>query len=124
MDILKQIEYWKRGSIDDRGVARLLIDGGKTLQGLFFVHLSLEKALKACVCSATGELAPKSHDLPRLAELARLVLVRDQADFLARMNLYSLEGRYPTQFPVHPNPQTVEQYYKQFTEVQEWLLEK
>jgi len=38
--------------------------------GLFLANLALEKALKALVCKATRDLAPRIHNLVRLAELA------------------------------------------------------
>jgi HEPN domain-containing protein len=44
---------------------------------LFFAHLALEKLLKAHVCRATRDLAPRVHALLRLAERAGLMLPED-----------------------------------------------
>jgi len=44
-------------------VAQVLVNQGKILQGLFFAHLVLEKALKPHVCMLTQDLAPKIHNL-------------------------------------------------------------
>lgn len=46
------------------------LNAAKIRHGLFLAHLALEKTLKAHVCRTTGELAPKTHNLVRLAEMA------------------------------------------------------
>lgn len=65
--IEKQVAYWQDGAIEDWGVAKELIKRNKTRHGLFFVHLALEKLLKAQVCRRTQDLAPRVHNLVRLA---------------------------------------------------------
>ena len=74
VDIGKQIHHWRSGAAEDWAVAEELIGLDKIRHGLFLAHLALEKALKAHVCRATGELAPRSHNLVRLAEMAGLKL--------------------------------------------------
>ena len=46
-DLKKQIDYWIKGAINDIDTAELLIKGKKYIEGLFFCHLCMEKALKA-----------------------------------------------------------------------------
>ncbi len=65
IDIAKQVAYWREGAVEDWEVARDLIERGKTRYGLFFVHLSLEKLLKAHVCRHTQDVAPRLHNLVR-----------------------------------------------------------
>jgi HEPN domain-containing protein len=72
-------------------IAQELIERGRTRHGLFFVHLSLEKLLKALVCRHTRDLAPRLHNL---AELAALPLSQAQADVLAEINAFHIESRY------------------------------
>ena len=74
VDMVKQIAYWRNGSDEDWTVAKKLVADGYYRHGLFFGHLAVEKMMKAHVCKATGSLAPKLHDLLRLAQLARLSL--------------------------------------------------
>ena len=93
IDIQKQIKYWRDGSHEDWQVAHELVDLGRTRHALFFAHLALEKMLKAHVCRTTGNLAPKIHNLVRLAELANLSISNRQRLLLGRFNQYQLEGR-------------------------------
>jgi HEPN domain-containing protein len=94
-DLAKQVTYWRSGSDEDIQVAHELVELDRTRHGLFFAHLALEKMLKAHVCRATLALAPKIHNLLRLAELAQVPVSAEQRSFLGRFNQYQLEGRYP-----------------------------
>ena len=69
-DIEKQVAYWRDSAVEDLQVAQDLIKRQRTRHGLFFLHLALEKLLKALVCRQTQDLAPRTHNLIRLAELA------------------------------------------------------
>ena len=121
VDIQRQIDYWRTGATDDWRVAQRLVAENETLHGLFFVHLTREKLLKAHVCKATKELAPRIHNLLRLAEFGNIILSSEQKDFLEKINLYNLEGRYPDMdFPV-PSRERATQYLKQAKEITEWL---
>jgi hypothetical protein len=53
MNVAKQIDYWCTSSNEDWDVAVGLLERGKIRHGLFFLHLSLEKILKAHVLFAT-----------------------------------------------------------------------
>ena len=88
IDIKKQIAYWRNSSDEDQEVARELVDMGRTRHGLFLAHLALEKMLKAHVCRTTRNLAPKIHNLVRLAELATLSISTGQRALLGRFNQY------------------------------------
>jgi len=124
IDISKQIQYWRSGAIEDWDVAVELVNAGRTRHGLFFAHLALEKALKAHVCRATDDLAPRIHALLRLVERSDLSLTEDQRLFLARFDRYQLEGRYPDTLPVAPDGKTARNELRQAKEVFEWLIRK
>ncbi len=122
-NIQKQVDYWRAIASDDWRVAQKLIAEKEIPQGLFFVHLALEKLLKAHVCKTTKDLAPRIHNLLRLAELGKIALSSEQRDFLEKINLYNLEGRYPdTAFPV-PSLERAQQYLGQAKEIVEWLIQ-
>ena len=72
IDIDKQISFWRNSAEEDLAVARDLVHRNRIRHGLFFAHLALEKALKAHVCCVTQDIAPRLHNLVRLAELAEL----------------------------------------------------
>jgi HEPN domain-containing protein len=121
IDISKQIDYWRAGAVEDWQAAVDLVNAGHTRHGLFFVHLALEKLLKAHVCRATRDLAPRLHTLLRLAERAGLPLSEEQRVFLARFDRYQLEGRYPDRLPSRVDVQTARTELRQAQEVFEWL---
>ncbi|MFH0726493.1 MAG: HEPN domain-containing protein [Pseudomonadota bacterium] len=74
VNIIKQIMHWRSGADEDWAVARELLDRNRIRHALFFGHLTLEKMLKAHVCRNTGDLAPLTHNLVRLAQLAEIQL--------------------------------------------------
>lgn len=94
-DVEKQVLYWRNTSADDWRVARKLIADKEILHGLFFVHLTIEKALKAHVCKQTNDYAPLMHNLFSLAKLASIELTIDQEELLTEINTYNIRGRYP-----------------------------
>lgn len=103
IDIQTQLAYWRDGSNEDLEVAQQLVELGRTRHGLFFAHLALEKMLKAHICRATGNLAPKTHNLVRPAELTDLTFSKIHQRFLAGFDRYQLEGRYPDSLPEPPS---------------------
>ena len=90
--------------------------------GLFFVHLALEKALKAIVCRVTGDTPPKIHNLVRLSELARIEPSQVQMETLAKMNAFNLEGRYSDMLQPPPTSAEVRAYVSRAEEVLQWLI--
>jgi HEPN domain-containing protein len=79
--IKKQIDYWINGAEDDLKTASLLIRERRILHGLFFCHLVIEKAIKSHVVKASGEVAPRSHNLIYLTEKQSWNLIMRQKYF-------------------------------------------
>lgn len=96
MNIERQVQYWVEGAESDGKLAMEIIQKDYTEQGLFFTHLSMEKLLKAMICKQTSSIAPRIHNLLRLAEKAGLLLNKEQTNFMAELNNYNQEGRYPS----------------------------
>ena len=124
MDIEKHVEYWRCGALEDWEVGAKLVCEGKTRHGLFFLHLALEKALKALVTIHTGEVAPRIHNLVRLAEIAGLTLDDHRMDALADMNQFQIEGRYPELLPTSPTQDEAEGFLKLAMEIFQWLMKR
>ena len=124
INIEKQIAYWRSGALEDWEVARELVERGRTRHGLFFAHLALEKLLKAHVCRHTRDLAPRLHNLVRLAKLSGLLLDEAQIDLLAEMNAFGVEGRYPDVSIPPPSSDEAKDYLRRAEEVYRWLMKQ
>lgn len=57
--------------------------------------MALEKYFKHIIVKSTDSHAPHSHDLLYLAGLAKIQLEPDQQEFLASVNKFNIQGRYP-----------------------------
>ncbi|MGH7790737.1 MAG: HEPN domain-containing protein [Thermodesulfobacteriota bacterium] len=122
IDIIKQIAYWRKSAEEDWDIAVDLLQREKTRYGLFFSHLALEKALKAHVCRAKQDMAPRSHALLRLAELSQLSLTSDQRLFLSEFDRYQIEGRYPEDLLAKPSPEEARAQLRKAEETFQWLM--
>jgi HEPN domain-containing protein len=122
IDIPSQIAYWRQSAQEDWEVARHLVETGRTRHGLFFAHLALEKILKAHVCKHTQCVAPRMHNLKRLAGLAGLTLTPGRQDVLAEMNEFHIEGRYPERLPPPPSAEEGCKYIDRSEDVFQWLM--
>lgn len=122
VDIEKQINFWRDSANEDWSVARQLIDSGRIRHGLFFVHLTIEKILKALICKNVNDLAPRIHNLSRLSELAGVVIDDDQKDLLAEINSFHIEGRYPEALVTLPTKEEALSYVMKAEKVYLWLM--
>jgi HEPN domain-containing protein len=122
MDVAKQIEYWRVGSVEDLDAAKSMLDRGHIRHALFFAHLALEKAIKAHVVKATRETPPKMHNLVRLADIATLSLSDDTRSFLEAFNVFQLEGRYPDVAQAVVDKKSARERMAKAEEVHQWLM--
>ncbi|MCB9421173.1 MAG: HEPN domain-containing protein [Ardenticatenaceae bacterium] len=122
VNIDKHISHWRDGAEEDLEVANQLITSGKVRHGLFFLHLALEKMLKAHVCRHTKDIAPRLHNLVRLAALSGIPFENEQIAFLAEMNPYNLEGRYPEMWEEPPSQEQTKKIQQVTTEMFKWLM--
>ncbi len=123
VNIQKQVEHWRDGAREDWEVGAELVREGRIRHGLFFVHLAMEKALKAHVCRATQDLAPRNHDLPYLARAGQVTLDEEKLRTLAEVNTFNIEGRYPHGLPAPPQGDAARELLHRATEVFEWLIQ-
>lgn len=90
------IEYWVKGSTEDlRGADEIINKTSRYASGLFFIHLAVEKALKALFCKKTGMHAPYTHNLLGLVEKIGLTMTDSDLQVLSEINEFNLEARYP-----------------------------
>ena len=124
LNIQKQINYWITGAEDDIETAGLLIREKRTLHGLFFCHLVIEKAIKAHVVKQIEDIAPRTHNLIYLAEQTELDFDDSTQLFSGILMKYQLQGRYPDYNPVLPNQLIVNEYFNRTKELLQWLKMK
>lgn len=121
-DIDGQIEYWRSLVSKDLTIAEnLIIRDSETAYGLFFVHMALEKIIKAHVVKQTKNFPPKNHNLSMLANLGKLELSQEQVDFCGKINVYNIEARYPGIFAESPTVEKAAQYLSFAKELIKWL---
>ncbi|MEW6262011.1 MAG: HEPN domain-containing protein [Thermodesulfobacteriota bacterium] len=121
MDVGKQIAHWMKGADEDLAVAQSLLNDERIRHALFFAELAVEKALKALVTKETNDVPPKTHDLLRLAALANISLPDHRKKTMARIQQFSLEGRYPDFIPVVMSPQDASAAFADCRELVIWL---
>lgn len=121
LDINAHVNHLRECSREDWAVALELCGAGRVRHGLFFAHLSLEKLLKALVCRKTNDLAPRIHNLVRLAQLAGLAPPSEILDVLADMNRFNLEGRYPDYGGAIPDADELRVIIRRMEEAAAWL---
>jgi HEPN domain-containing protein len=122
IDMEQQARYWRDGAQEDWEVAQHLIERGNVCHGLFLVHLAVEKALKSIIVRQTADLAPRIHNLFRLAEIAQLSPSEERLRVLALVNPLNLEGRYPDSFQIEPTKGEGQAIVERVKETFEWLM--
>ncbi len=124
INIQKQVDYWFNSAFDDLESAKVLINNKRYLQGLFFCHLVIEKAIKAIVVKCTSDIAPRSHNLLYLSGIAGLTLAEEDEVFLGILMKYQLQGRYPDYQPAIPKEERVFDYLRKTENLLLWLKQK
>jgi HEPN domain-containing protein len=95
MNVPQHIEYWLKSAEHDLDVAETLFQNQKYDWCLFVGHLVIEKVLKAFYVRDAQKTPPRVHNLARLAESTKLSLTEEQLTFLADINDFNIETRYP-----------------------------
>ncbi|MFC1466865.1 MAG: HEPN domain-containing protein [Candidatus Brachytrichaceae bacterium NZ_4S206] len=121
IDVDKHVACWRDGAREEWELAVDLINEGRVRHALFFAHLTLEKILKAHVVKATGDVAPRTHNLISLFELTTLTTSSEQLRFLDQMNRYNIEGRYPDLLDPVPSPEDARDIMSRAEEIYQWL---
>jgi len=92
----EHITYWTETANKDWEAIQSMYKAKAYLHALFFAHLVLEKLCKAhWVKDNEGNFPPKIHNLLNIVAKTKLELPAEDKDFLAIMNQFQLEGRYP-----------------------------
>ena len=121
-DFEKQAAHWRKGADEAWDAAVDLINKDHRTQfGLFFVHLALEKTIKARIWRTKRKMPPRIHNLIRLAELADLPLDDGNKKVLAEINEFNIEGRYSDLLVAPVTLQEAKVYLRRAKGTFEWL---
>ena len=92
----QHIDYRINTAEDDWGSVKLLFNGKKYMQSLYWAHLVLEKLAKAHWVKNNDEnIPPKIHNLIVLLKQANVDLGEEKMNFLVNYNNFQLSARYP-----------------------------
>ncbi len=93
---IKEIEnYWVASSDDDMETSKVLFVKRKYVQSMFFLHLSVEKILKALYVRKNNAEAPFGHNLQILAQKTPDVpFEKEHLETLAKMTTFNITARY------------------------------
>jgi len=118
VNVNTEISYWQDGAKESLEFADMLVSELQHFgPSLFWAHLALEKTLKAHVCKETKEIAPRLHDLVKLAEIGKIELQPEQVEFFQTMNFYFREGNYlGLEYP-EPSEQQTREYINRAKEM-------
>ena len=72
----------------------------------------------------TSDIAPRSHNLLYLSEIAGLTFAEKDEVFLGILMKYQLQGRYPDYQPVIPNEERVSDYLRKTENLLLWLNQR
>ncbi|MEE9259964.1 MAG: HEPN domain-containing protein [Candidatus Scalindua sediminis] len=125
MNIKQNIDYWLKSAAHDMDVAETLFRNQKYDWCLFIGHLVIEKVLKAFYVRDKMETPPMIHNLVKLAENVRLSFTEDQLAFLADVNDFNIEARYPdSKFSFYQTctGEFAEKQFSMIKEMYKWLL--
>jgi HEPN domain-containing protein len=124
MNVEKQVAYWLNSAEEDWEVACQLLETGKIRHGLFFLHLSIEKVLKAIYSKRLAQVPPKIHNLEALLKRVEIPFTSEQMEKVQIINTFNLEGRYPDTNPPVPKSAELAQYKKDSEEIYSWLIKQ
>jgi len=123
----RQIDYWIVSAKHDLDVAETLFQNEKYDWCLFLAHLVLEKVFKALYVQNIGEMAPRIHDLVRMANMAEIEFKEETLEFLDAVNTFNISTRYPDEKLIFYKLCTLEfteKHFNQIKEIYKCLLQK
>lgn len=88
------LNYWRNGAADAFDTANKLFNLRKYHHSLFFLHLALEKIIKALYVQRKNEAPPVTHDLVRLIEKTAILIKKQTILELVEISSFNIAARY------------------------------
>jgi len=117
-------EHWATTSDDDFKTMNQLYSSQSYHWSLFLGHISVEKLLKALYVKLYNKHAPPIHNLYRLAELCKIELPEEYADWLDTITSFNINARYDDyrrEFYNLCTQQYTELWINKIKELREWI---
>src|SRR3989338_7185898 len=93
--MVKTVKNWIDSAEYDLATAQSLLKAKRKVYVVFMCHLAIEKMLKGVFCAKYKKLAPYTHNLIYLVNLARLKIPSHILEFIETINDKSVPTRYP-----------------------------
>lgn len=116
-------KHWLEMAEYDLGTAEAMFRSRRYVYVIFFCHLCLEKALKACVAEFRDEFPPYTHSLSYLLEIGGLEMPDDLSDFVFTISDLNVATRYPKDLKRFQRAQARD-YLARTREVFSWLRQR
>lgn len=88
------VKIWVDGAVDALDTCDKLFESKKYHHALFFLHLALEKIIKALYISKLDESPPYIHDLKELMVLTKVDIEKEEFKQLEEISKYNVSARY------------------------------
>jgi len=119
--------FWQKSADLDFAAAQDLFKSEKYPHSLFFMHLALEKILKALYVKIRQSYPPRSHNLKYLVGQMDLIIPERLCAYLPEIDSFNIEARYPDEkfeFYQKCTRQFAVKYEKIIRELFGWLKKK
>jgi len=90
----ESVKIWVEGADDALDSAYKLFESKKYHHALFFLHLALEKTLKALYVSLKDQSPPYIHNLKQIAQHAGFELSQEELAQLDEISEFNVSARY------------------------------
>lgn len=123
----EQVKHWINGADEDWQSALILLNNKRNVQGLFLIHLAIEKLLKAKWQVDNKGFPPRTHDLLFIQGQTNMSLDEETLALLNVVNTWNLEGRYTdykNSFYKLATDRYVTNYLESVKRLRKWLLEE
>ncbi len=94
-EIKTLVTYWAQSAQEDWAAYEALRRARRYAQSLFFLHLTLEKLLKAIIVKQSNVHAPMTHSLPYLLGKTSLECPEQYLVHLGDISRFNMASRYP-----------------------------
>lgn len=123
---LKEIEkYWIESSQDAFDIAKTLFENNKFVYSMFFLHLSIEKMLKALFVNQNQSESPFGHNLQNIAsKIKNINFDKNTMELFTQITTFNIAGRYDDykkSFYYICNLEFATNYLTKGKELLEWL---